>query len=537
MKTWAARLLKKRMSSALASLLLIGMVAMACGPGGATPTRVPTAAPTRTPMPAPNATPTEGPTRIIPLPAGGSLEVPKGALPRSAQVLVRLTCMPLLSDGVEAIGDAVAITSTDVPSRALFLRLPAPEGATDPSRFVFIRVEPDGTTTFLMTWLRGKDLVAWTPGFGTFVAARLKSYSGPSLSGPAILVPGEVGTYATLSDWPLQMRDEIWSATAGTQLIRQGMQSGAVVALDLPDWGEIRHSFLETWAGVRWFGARNPSIMPGPEGYAGQPFKVSLSTLTPVTYAGRDVRIGATLHGAFEGPVTWSWVFGDGESGGPVTTEKDLAVYELPAKRYDAQGLVADYEVKVTAKDARGLEVLSSATIRVFLREFPYLLTLEGPLRLPWTGMGASATYTATAIGGKPPHSYELTLFPDDAQHALGTGEALAQDFLFDQPGEYRIFGLASDHGQPSDRAYATICVLVEGRESLSAGLQFRPEIGRPNESIDAIVLIRGGVLVVAGKKGGYTVRLGRTLVWTAPPSRPTVLAEATRTAHPASTR
>ena len=302
MKTWAARLLKKRMSSALASLLLIGMAAMACGPGGATPTRGPAvaptgAAPTRTPMPAPSATPTEVRTGIFPLPWGGLLIVPKDALPSSAQVLVRLTCMPLLTSDVEAIGDAVAITCPDVPARTLILLIPAPEGATDPSEYVIIRVEPDGMTTYLMTELVGKDLVAWTPGYGTFVFARLKSYSGPNLSGPAILVPGEMGTFATLSDWPLLMRDETWSATAGTELIQQGMQSGAVVALEQPDWGEIRHSFLETWTGVRWFGARNPGITQAPEGYAGQPFKVSLSTLTPVTYAGREIRIGATLHG------------------------------------------------------------------------------------------------------------------------------------------------------------------------------------------------------------------------------------------------
>ena len=296
------------------------------------------------------------------------LIVPEGALPSSAQVLVRLTCMPLLADDVEAIGDAVAINCPDVPSRTLILLIPAPEGASDPSQYVIIRVEPSGMTTYLMTELVGENLIALTPGYGTFVLARRDGPGGPSLSGAEMLLPGEVGTFATLSNWPLRMREEAWSATAGTLLMQQGMQSAAVVALDQPDWGEIRHSFFDTWSGVRWFGARNPAIVQGPEGYEGQPFKVSLSTLTPVTYAGREVTIHAKLHGALQGPVTWSWDFGDGESGGPVTTEKDVDLLELPAKRYDTQDPVTDYQVTVTAQDALGSEVSGSASIRVFGR-------------------------------------------------------------------------------------------------------------------------------------------------------------------------
>jgi len=520
METWAARLPKKWMPPALASLLLIVMATMACRPDDATltrgppvaptaaATRSPAAAPTRTPMLVPTATPTEVRTGIFPLPGGGMLIVPQGALPSPVQVLIRLTCMPLLTDDVEAIGEAVAITSPEVPSRTLILSIPAPEGETDTSPYVIIRVEPDGSTTYLMAELAGENLMALTPGFGTFVAARLKSYSGPNLSGPAILVPGEVGTFATLSDWPLETRDETWSATAGTRLIQQGMQSGVVVALEQPDWGEVRHSFLETRSGARWFGARNPAIKHGPEGYDGQPFKVSLLTHTPVTYAGSEVQLGARLHGAVQGPITWTWDYGDGESGGPVMTNEDLAAYELPPKRYDTQDPVTDYQITLTAQDALGSEVSGSASIRVFITEFPYRLALEGPLRLPWTGMGASAVYTARASGGEPPHSYTLKLFPDIDELSYDTGDALVQELLFDQPGEYRIVGLATDHQDPKLRAYAAIRVLVEGREPLAAGLRFMPETGRPNERIQALVLMRGGVLVVAGKKGGYTLTI-----------------------------
>jgi hypothetical protein len=436
------------------------------------------------------------------------LIVPEGALPSPPQVLIRLTCMPLLADDVEAIGDAVAITSPDVPSRTLILQTPAPEGATDPSPYVIIRVEPDGTTTYLMTELVGENLTALTPGFGAFVAARLKSYGGPSLSGPEMLVPGEVGTFATLSDWPLEMRDETWAATAGTLLRQQGMQSAAVVALDQPDWGEIRHSFLEIRSGARWFGARNPAIKHGPEGYDGRPFKVSLLTHTPVTYADREVQITARLLGALQAPVTWTWDFGDGESGGPITTDEDVAVFELPAKRYDTKDPVTDYVVTVTAQDALGSEVSGSASIRVFIMELPYQLALEGPLRLPWTSMGASAMYTARASGGEAPHSYTLKLFPDIDELSYGKGDDLDQELLFAQPGEYRIVGLAIDSQDPKLRAYAAIRVLVEGREPLAAGLQFMPETGRPNESLEALVLVRGGVLVVAGKKGGYSATI-----------------------------
>ena len=47
------------------------------------------------------------------------LIVPEGALPSSAEVLIRRTCMPLLADDVEPIGDAVAINCPDLPTRTL----------------------------------------------------------------------------------------------------------------------------------------------------------------------------------------------------------------------------------------------------------------------------------------------------------------------------------------------------------------------------------------------------------------------------------
>jgi hypothetical protein len=398
----------------------------------------------RTPSPtfAPKALPSPVSDRVVPLPSGGSLIVPAGALPPEAEVNVELTCTPLLPelmDDVQAVGEAFAIHATEQPSRSVLLRLPVPAEAADPVRLVVIRVEPDGTTTFLMTVVKDTELVAAAPGFGTFVIGQLLYDDRVTLAGPANLVPGELATFRPLSNLPLSVQgaarpdkkhggfvhsylpssihSATWTLKGGITPVYEDTYAAQVHASAKPSWGEISYEFVDLAYGRRWYGVKSVQIASGPEAYAGQPFKVSLSTLTPVIYAGQEVKVVAALQGAFEPPITWSWDFGDGDAGGPVKTDENTGFYALPAKRYADQDLPQDHEVQVTAQDSRGREVQESIRVRV-VGEPKYRVALEGPQRLAWINPGVAATYTARASGGKPPYIYGIMIAPEeDSSH------------------------------------------------------------------------------------------------------------------------
>ena len=119
---------------------------------------------------------TDGET-IISLPSGGQVVIPKDALPSGADVSVESTPSPVLPDDVTAVGEAFSITATADLIKPATLRLPIPAGVTDPSNLVVVRVESDGTTTFLMSEVEGEELVTFTPGFSTFQSALLDSLS------------------------------------------------------------------------------------------------------------------------------------------------------------------------------------------------------------------------------------------------------------------------------------------------------------------------------------------------------------------------
>ncbi len=516
-----ARTLRRWIPAVLAlSVVLTGMTA--CGPGAPTPTSRPTAAasaartqeataaPAAARTAAPTVTrpvtplPTPTPAGGISLPSGGWLIVPEGALPEPAQVVARLTCVPTLDSGVEAAGAAVLIRADKVPSRALTLRLPAPDGASDAAELVIVRVEPSGKTTFLMTELQGRVLVATTPGFGTFVAARFeKDRPGMVLGGPDHLAPDEAAVYSPRSRELLRIHDETWRAAGGIELVRPEGGAALARANGKPDWGEISCEFQDAETGWRWYGSRSVRIQPPAEGY-----KVSLTTLTPVVHGDREVVISAAVPGSFQPPVTWSWDFGDGETGGPVTGGASASTYDLPPKGYDTPDSFADYEVTVTAVDNAGKEARGSLPLRVMRApaEPVYRLTWEGPLYLTWVEGTLTITYTATASGAEPPHTYTLLL----SQKGQGTieqpgGESYARWFQFSEAGEYLLSGLA--HTGPSYTS-SRIRVLVEERRPLSIDLPGLPATAMPGQALTAKVEVINGVLYVAGRKGSYTVSI-----------------------------
>jgi hypothetical protein len=487
-------------------LLIIAVVVAACsdssGARAPSPTRAtnPTANPTAFPAPVSGAT--------IPLDSGGSLVLPEGALPLGAEVNVTAACPPLLPDGVQAVGEAFAIRSTAQPSRPALLRLPVPDGVTDPSNLVIIRVEPNGATTFLMTSVAGKYLEATTPGFSTFTIGRIQDGAMVALVGVADLVSGERGTFSIRSDPPLSIRDATWATLGGVSLVNESATAAVLRASGQGNSGEISCEFVDLAHGRRWYVHRSVKLSSAAEAYVREPFKVSLVSLTPVIYAGQEVTIEAEVLGTYQAPITWRWDFGDSASGGPVTTDENMTRYTLPSKRYAGSDQPQDYTVKVTAKDATGREVQGSTSVRVLIAP-GYSMTVEGPLRLAWKDPYVLASHTARASGELSLYYYVWAQLPG-SRVTTWHGFTSTQVLTITEPGEHRLVvrAIGDLKDQKNTTAIAVLPVLTEGRKPLSTGMLNMPAMGTLGQPIGAIAQVSGGVLVVSGKKAGYTLKV-----------------------------
>jgi len=74
------------------------------------------------------------PGRTIPLEFGGSIFVPEGALPETAEIDAQISeNPPLLPEGVIPVGDALIITADAQPTSSVLLRMPIPKGVDDPN--------------------------------------------------------------------------------------------------------------------------------------------------------------------------------------------------------------------------------------------------------------------------------------------------------------------------------------------------------------------------------------------------------------------
>jgi len=528
MKPQVARFPKQAMLVLLVLLCVASPLLTACEPAPATPTRQPTTAPAAAPTrettavqpvagrtAAPAVTHTVASTPLpagdILLPTGGRLIVPEGALPADVEISMAPTCTPALHTNMTAVSTAVMIYAAQKPTRPLMLRIPVPEGITNTATLAIIRVEPNGATTFLMTEADGDELVAATPGYGTFVVLQSESSQAwVSLAGPSALVPGESAVYYPVSaEWQDVLCPQ-WSVAGGMALTAESAEVALVQALEGSLWADVTFEFVNRIRGWRWFGARLVQIDTGSEAYGGQPFKLSVLAETPLVTVGQDVKVIATAHGAFEPPLIWSWDFGDGETGGPVTTQGSTGSFALPAKRYDQHSWSAGYPVSVTVTDARSRQVRGQAAIRA-RAERTFWAEVEGPPQVSWISPEVEGLYTVSANGGEPPITNTVMISPqEDWRRSLNTSNDLTCSLqpLFREPGEYRLLSLVYYGSPPAGSAVAALPILVEGAQALRAELRKLPATARAGQQVSADVQVQGGALVVAGEKRGYTLQV-----------------------------
>ncbi len=470
-------------------------------------TATPTTASTPRPTAAPAALPTSIYDRIVPLPFGGYIHIPEDALPREAQVIANPTCTPVVRATVEAVGEAFAVQATHQLSQPVFLHLPMPAGVDDPSGLAIIRVEPDGRTTFLVTEAVGGELVAATPGFSTFVVVK-DAPAAPALSGKTRLLPTEQEAYALDPDSAGWLHDVVWNVTGGLALVRSDEHAALVQAGDRAGWETLEYHFVHLLYGIRWFGGMRLYILQGPAALNGQEFGLDITVQTPLIYDGAEALITASILGKADTPITWSWDYGDGETGGPVTTGEQIVRFDLPVKRYAAPDPPLAYEVTVTARDARGREVQERQSIRVIF-EGGNGIELEGPQSIAWAPPQVVGTYTARFLGADPPYSY-LWMQTPGYNWPNEDAATSTQRFSYDEPGDYRMSIFVSEIISDTKRIVALRSqpLLVAPGNPLSARILDLPETALTGEGVTAGAFAGEGVLVVAGEKGGYRLEV-----------------------------
>ena len=471
-------------------------------PAATKPTSVPTAARTAAPTP---SSPSDG---TIPISSGGFVGVPTGALPKGTKVDVVATQMPVLPDEVKPVGAAFAIRAAAQPATPVALRLPIPTGAADPENLAIIRVETDGAITFLMTAVEGKELVAYTPGFSTFAIGEMLTEWKMTLVGQDRLFPGERVMFRVQFPHRKVVQGGKWSASGSVTLVSESTTAAIIQAGSAPGTGYLQYECLDLEHGTRWYGSRGIQIGDSSSD-AARAFRVRLMTLTPNAYVDEDVRFTASVYGEFEGPLTWSWDYGDGETGKEVTAA-GVRNLELPLHRYSAgrdrkyPGL---YLPKITVRDANAREAKDEGAVHV--KERMLEVTLEGPQILAWKEGGVTQFYKALAAGGKSPYKYAWSL-PEGKPASLPASavrEYIVEEFFtLPEPGSYRLEVSAED--VDNNKAAAALPIRVQGGEPLSTRLLDLPATAKPKTNITMLTQIRGGVLVVSGKKTGYTLQV-----------------------------
>jgi len=491
------------------SLLLIAAVVLSgCG-GKDTPAPKPTTAPTRAPTTAPTRAPTSAPTTAPTAPAvisgntiaistGGSIIIPEGALPKGTEVEVMATHMPTLPDDVKAVGDAILITAAAQPTEPVTLRLPIPEGAANPSELAIVRVEGDGTTTFLMTRAEGNELVAETPGFSAFARVRIPSALPLKLRGKERLLPGELHTYLLDHPDPEARVSTSWVASGRGTLVSQGDTAATIRAGDEEGSVNLICSCSEQPTGRNWWGSIRIRVVD--PGVSPDKFSVSVIARPAVAYIGKDtVRVAAAVHGNYQTPLTWTWELENGAKGGPVTTPAGTTEFELPAADLPGLDQPGTHVLSVWARDFQ--DRVYAGLGQYVLKVEPLSLAVDGPHYVDRPG--AYEAYTALCGGGAPPYVYSFVLFPGPKRR-VDSGNTPTATFLFDQPGAHRLEVTCRDN--EGTMAVTSRQITVEGGEALSARIIDLPATAAVNREVEMTVSLRGGVLVVSGKKSDYNV-------------------------------
>jgi hypothetical protein len=349
-------------------------------------------------------------------------------------------------------------------------------------------------------------LVAYTPGFSSFTPAILNYIPKRAIHGPDQLRPNMRATYyvGESSDYLYRKTHAaLWILHGNSAQITTDTSRLNVTLKSLDKAGEVALSvsFYDDTSAHPFFRQKTIRIVePDPA----DPFTVGLTTNRAVLYVSDNqpsdlALLTAEVYGSYSAPLTWSWDFGGGDSGVQST---NTAEFTLPQKHFPTPILnVAYHTVSLVVSDAAGTSVAVSFVFDV--RLYSLETTISGPDELAMGSYDTSVSgdYTAITLGGNAPYTYDWFLKP---ANWIDTDGLAQQHLTFDQPGEHLLRVETSDF--ISNTVASTKTVLVDGGAALSATIRDLPATQRANTATTVTFLASGGVLVAAGKKGGYVI-------------------------------
>jgi hypothetical protein len=346
-----------------------------------------------------------------------------------------------------------------------------------------------------MTEVDGGQLLAYTPGFSTFVVAELLGANKLALLGPRQLLPHQPGTYRT----SIHRMSGVWTVSGDANFMHQSGLAALLKAGSTMGNLVLAYQGIDLATGLPWWGKATIMVdekLDPLEQEAG--FRVSLSTHSPIAEINEPFRIQAIAIGNPARPIRWSWQAKgcDFEMEDATTSVLFLLLPEMKCPGNDL------YQVVVTAIDRDNRVTSSTIDIRVIQRRFE--LHLSGPRQIQWQESGVTVKFRAAVTDGAgPPYKFNWKTWTHQTEEGTGIFDPFTDlSIFFNEPGEHRVEVVATDGD--GTKASATLPLLVEGGEALSARLLNLPELVKPGEELKVTTQIRGGVLVVSGQKRGY---------------------------------
>nr|NLD40925.1 hypothetical protein [Actinomycetales bacterium] len=380
------------------------------------------------------------PGRVVPLATGGSLLIPEGSLPEEATVTASLAALPLLPEGYAAIGPVYEISVDVPPEGPVAVRLPIPEGASDASELVILRVLDIGWAECLDTRVAGGELSAYTSAFSRFAVVQRPGTRPVQLAGEPELVPGERSTYIAVRDIDLSPPGSrlraMWVVSGPLTLVSESDDGAIVQAASTPGEAFLEYYCMDAAQGVRWYGALPVRVAADSDRLAGG-FVVSAVAQTALVNPGDTVNITAAVHGAFVPPIRWEWEYGAEQAGGRTTTGEGVSELSLPPTYYLAGREV--YRIAtVWATDASGRRAVGQALVLVVPDALR--ITLEGKSLLIWGGAPLDEIYRASATDGRRLYRWTWNNLPGIQEGSSDTEDRESARYVrFSEPGEHRV--------------------------------------------------------------------------------------------------
>ena len=449
---------------------------------------------------------------------GGSVRFPENTLSANREPAAVECVSPTLPSEITATGEAYHISDVGTLYGLAEIRMPVPQ-TENGDDLQIVKVSKDGLLTILDTIVEDGQLVAKTDSFSALSPALVPIEVSPIIGGPDFLPMGETVRFqetrfsATRPDslnleWAVYGPGEIVSIE-GRDVLVKATDEGAIdvtVTATNPQYGyngfaskRVSAQKLVSPQDAQGSGQTSDSMVVL---ISGGPTSVEFGD--SVTFTGKAVNAGSDL-------VTWTWdtgsstVYGDSCNGcgNP---------YTFPPLVYDQLG---KYVFSVNAFDQTGNE--DDSEVEVIVRPKALAVTIQGPREVEFKA-SQKVEFVATVVNQDAASycdnlNFEWTFNPYEELTSdvtsRGTSSFTAKP---KEPGTYLIDLVVLCRQGVHDGPVLATCkvpLTVKGdSDPLDISITSIPKTIAVDEQVDMEMRIRGGVTVISGVRGKYTVEV-----------------------------